>query len=242
MEFTENNTDIYRHTLTEESLLSYLQEKAAAAGYRPPIFETTLLRHFFPAYEKIMRSGDSLALFKIHFILYHHLYRLKLSIAPEPYVLHIHLASIYFLPYPEQSRCPYFDEVKPGMCLNHKVPADAYCGFHTELHRRLGQANIVAARPLDNYYLNQENLTAMGKDELEYMLSTWQAICSSPEELLQCYEELELEPGADLKTITGRYHSLARRYHPDVNADPRAHTKMYRINHAYQVLKERIGK
>ncbi len=50
------------------------------------------------------------------------------------------------------------------------------------------------------------------------------------------YATLQLAPDADEATIKAAYREMARRYHPDVAADPRAHEQMVALNEAYEVL------
>lgn len=51
------------------------------------------------------------------------------------------------------------------------------------------------------------------------------------------YAALEVDPSADLKTIKTAYRRLARKYHPDVSAEPNAENKFKKIAQAYEVLK-----
>ncbi len=57
-------------------------------------------------------------------------------------------------------------------------------------------------------------------------------------DLVACYRQLGLAPGADLAQIKTAYRRLARRYHPDVNpSDPAtAQAQFIALNQAYQVL------
>lgn len=50
------------------------------------------------------------------------------------------------------------------------------------------------------------------------------------------YRELEVAPTASAETIKAAYTALAKRYHPDRNAEPGAGERMQRINDAYAVL------
>lgn len=238
----EVNSDLFENTLTTESLLDYLCKKASEDNYVPPIYETELLQNFFTNYETIMKSSDPLNMFKMHFILYHYLYKLKSHIMGKdlPYCLHIHLASVYFLFHPPQHLCPYFEESRLSMCLLPKDENEPYCQHHTYLLKKLRQGGILQSQALENYYLDINNIEAMTQEELDYMLSTWKALCSSPDELVKCYQILQLEPGADLKTVTAQYHYLAKQYHPDVSQEPGSHQKMNQINEAYNLLKEHI--
>jgi curved DNA-binding protein CbpA len=50
------------------------------------------------------------------------------------------------------------------------------------------------------------------------------------------YRVLNVEPDADAVVIRATYRALARRAHPDVNADPDASSKMAELNAAFEVL------
>ncbi len=50
------------------------------------------------------------------------------------------------------------------------------------------------------------------------------------------YDMLGVAPAADPETLRKAYRRLARRHHPDVSADPRAHENMARINEAFATL------
>ncbi|MEC5319398.1 curved DNA-binding protein [Brenneria populi subsp. brevivirga] len=52
------------------------------------------------------------------------------------------------------------------------------------------------------------------------------------------YAALEVDPSADLKTIKTAYRRLARKYHPDVSAEPDAESKFKEVAEAYEVLKD----
>lgn len=53
------------------------------------------------------------------------------------------------------------------------------------------------------------------------------------------YKILEIDKNASLKDIKKAYRVLARKYHPDVNADKAAEAKFKEINEAYEVLKDK---
>ena len=50
------------------------------------------------------------------------------------------------------------------------------------------------------------------------------------------YKVLNVDPSADAEVIRAAYRALARRDHPDVNADPAASSKMAELNAAFEVL------
>jgi curved DNA-binding protein CbpA len=53
---------------------------------------------------------------------------------------------------------------------------------------------------------------------------------------IDLYEVLNVDPSADAEEIRATYRALARRAHPDVNADPAASSKMAELNAAFEVL------
>ncbi|MEP4525481.1 MAG: DnaJ domain-containing protein, partial [Alloalcanivorax venustensis] len=52
------------------------------------------------------------------------------------------------------------------------------------------------------------------------------------------YKILGVQPEADEKEIKAAYRKLARKYHPDVNADAEAESKFKEVAEAYKVLKD----
>ena len=52
------------------------------------------------------------------------------------------------------------------------------------------------------------------------------------------YETLEINENASADEIKKAYRKLARKYHPDVNKDPKAEEKFKEINAAYEVLSD----
>lgn len=63
-----------------------------------------------------------------------------------------------------------------------------------------------------------------------------EAIYYVDERLRPLYALLELPLGASLDAVKYAYRRLARRYHPDLNTDERAHDRMKELNQAYQML------
>ncbi|WP_198304412.1 DnaJ C-terminal domain-containing protein [Arcobacter vandammei] len=56
------------------------------------------------------------------------------------------------------------------------------------------------------------------------------------------YETLEVSENASADEIKKAYRKLARKYHPDVNKDPKAEDKFKEINAAYEVLSDATKK
>jgi DnaJ-class molecular chaperone len=52
------------------------------------------------------------------------------------------------------------------------------------------------------------------------------------------YQELGVKPSASESDIKKAYFSLAKKWHPDVNASPDARTQFEKISKAYETLSE----
>jgi DnaJ-class molecular chaperone len=52
------------------------------------------------------------------------------------------------------------------------------------------------------------------------------------------YQVLMIDPRADADIVSVVHRCLARRYHPDLNADPDAYRRMLELNRAYDVLRD----
>jgi len=60
------------------------------------------------------------------------------------------------------------------------------------------------------------------------------------EKWVDYFEKLQVHPQADAEVIEAAYKRLAKKYHPDVNKDPNAGTRMKLINEAYSVLRDPV--
>lgn len=57
-------------------------------------------------------------------------------------------------------------------------------------------------------------------------------------QLTECFEILQVDPGASWQAVKKSYYSLAKKLHPDLNpSSPETETKLKEINQAFQVLK-----
>ena len=54
------------------------------------------------------------------------------------------------------------------------------------------------------------------------------------------YKVLQVDPEAEDEVIEAAYRRLARKYHPDVAADPDAQERMVRINQAWEMLRDPV--
>jgi len=63
-------------------------------------------------------------------------------------------------------------------------------------------------------------------------------VATAPAAATDPYRVLQVAPNADLEAIHAAYRRLARRYHPDLNAQPEAAERMRAINAAYGLLSD----
>lgn len=54
------------------------------------------------------------------------------------------------------------------------------------------------------------------------------------------YKVLQVDPGADSEVIDAAYKRLAKKYHPDVAADPDSKARMVQINQARDILRDPV--
>ena len=52
----------------------------------------------------------------------------------------------------------------------------------------------------------------------------------------KAYEVLGLEGGADRDEVKRAFRKLAFKYHPDLNASPKAHEKFLNVQKAYEII------
>ena len=56
--------------------------------------------------------------------------------------------------------------------------------------------------------------------------------------MIDCYDVLNLPPGVDFARVRTRYLRLAKKFHPDKNADPGAQERFIEIQLAYEILSD----
>lgn len=226
--------DFKEHNLDEAILLDFLKQQES------PVLETTLLRKFFPALrDKSLRDLD-LSVVQMHFILYHHLYRLVDSLRDSGYVLHIHYIFIYLIEKPKDEYCPHFDQSSVRFCLAEKETQHKYCDFHLREERQKILEKRLTHRGIKDYYLNFENFNLL---ENEYNTLIHQAdqlkkYTFQSVDLEESYRLLGLKFGASYDRVRLAFKTLAWRYHPDVTSEPGSIRRFKAITRAYNIVKE----
>lgn len=149
---------------------------------------------------------DMMKLFRVHFMLFHRLYRLRDELHSDRVAsLSIHTLCIRLLPY-------------------------------TSFHNTSDQGAVVAEDPLRQYYLNLDHLTHTDEVELDAMLNGfWTSFSSVSDnkERREALARLDLNEEASDQQIKQAWRRLAMQHHPDRGGDEE-HIKA--LNHAVSVL------
>ncbi len=232
--------------IKKEQLLNFLKTEPQ------PVPETRLLREFLPESRQALADGVSLELFRYHFILYHHLYKLseELEASGSEYVLFIRTINVYLLQKPVPGFCRYFNEAGPGFCgvtienpekgeqkTSGSVDPPQYCSFHRNIieeHRDTGTLDDVGMR---EYYLNLENMEAADEQTLKMWEEGIFTYAASHKEIDRSLEILGLSADFTLQRLKNRYRYLCKEHHPDTAAGKEASSHDFStIQHAYKVL------
>lgn len=205
-----------------------------------PVFETTLLREFFPDKSKYAFGEITLNLLQMHFLLYHHLHKLAFSLKQSDYILHIQLINIYLLKKPSSSYCPSFNKQITRFCLAKKDEQQPYCDYHLEKEQQLIQMKPLVPHGIENYYLNFDHFHTL-EDEFDSLknqamkIQKWALVHN---DLDSHYKNLGLRFGDPLEKIKSRYKYLAKSFHPDLNTSPLVQQEFKQITQSYNLIKE----
>lgn len=218
-------------TIDLQSLFSYLRSHSV------PVVETELLREFLPEAESSLTQGVSLELYRKHFILYHHLYKLEQRLWDSEYALFIKNIWIYLLRRPDDGHCSFFDEDRLCYC---NLPCDreiGMCEYHHHQERQIRDDRSVVPQHIRHFYLNEENIDTIDEEKLEVMLRGVYEYFSAFEEIDECLRIMDLDIDFSMKKLRSRYRYLSKKYHPDLStATHPSEQEFKRITYAYSVL------
>ncbi len=223
-----------KSVINEDILFQYLKEQTS------PVLESTLIREFFPhVKDRSMRDLD-LTIVQIHFILYHNLHKLALSLLQSDYFLHIYYIYIYLFKKPDPTFCPYFNEKNKRFCLSEKSIEELYCPYHQNKEKKLSQKQILKHKGISGYYLDGNNFDLLNAEYPEFIdqANKIKNIAIYYPELKKHYDIFDLENGSSFDKVQTKYKILAKKYHPDINNSPHAYSKFQKITEAYNYLKK----
>jgi hypothetical protein len=200
-----------------EELLHFLKEKPS------PIIETDLIRRFFPAFRKRGVSEINAKLFRVHFVLYHHLYKLEQKLRIEKRNTRIYIKNIwiYCFDCPPPERCSYFDETRAEFCNKPALNRSGRCSLHYAREEMVRLKGEVEPQDIRAFYLDKENINSIDEKSLEHMLKDMfrgvQYFLKHYDEIDEALEFMSLDMDFSLSRLKNRYRFLSKKYHPDLN-------------------------
>ncbi len=219
-------------SLDRRAVLEYLKNSPGAVN------ETVLLKRFCADTESDtgLSEGISVDLYKKHFILYHHLYRLAQELEGSPWYLHIRLVNIALIRRPEKGFCQFFDEDRGFFCPAEAGKGKNYCPRHEEEMQSLGREGILGAVSMASYYLNTENYRSMDAGKLDRMTRGVFYYAANQEEIERARRVMGLSADFTKERIRRRYLYLSKQTHPDRLEGERG--SFQDLQEAYQILLE----
>lgn len=194
-----------------------------------PSTESELLRIAFP--DLRIGGAEPLSLYQHHFLLFHHLYRLRDKFRAAGFHLHIHFMRTGRFPLPPAGKCRFFHEDRLAFCGRE---AEAGDWTHCPAHREPLSDGALEALSLRHFYLDPENYNALDRETAEAFLNgTWELL-SRFDRYQESLDALGIRGTPDLNQVRTRFRELAKAHHPDrtgASAD-----RFHAVNRAYRFL------
>lgn len=184
-------------------------------------------------------------LFRYHFLLYHHLYKLaeELEKGGSDYFLYIKTINVYLFRKPTAGHCTYFDEIKPGFCGIKIDTGSRSCAYHGRQRTDQIETGTVSDADARGFYLDMKNMEEMDKQKLQMWQNGVFTYAASHEEIERSLKLLNLPPDYTIARLKNRYRYLSKRYHPDTadlaaasDSNPTVSVDFKEIHQAYQTL------
>lgn len=205
-----------------DDIVSYLR------SHDRPVMEADMLKNLTEL-KSLPSKNDELFLY--HFSLYHAMYSLKKQLAREGLYLHIDTMRISLTPYPPEGRCFHFNPEMGSFCS--RPCSGNYCPNHLHIYQH--DKDNLYYDYMHDFYINEDNIS-FGESELLAKLMNGIIVYAfhkgEIEDALQFFDLTH----PNKKIIQNKYHKLAMKYHPDRNNGD--DSKMKKLNHSYQVLRE----
>ncbi|MGM0598193.1 MAG: DnaJ domain-containing protein [Candidatus Rifleibacteriota bacterium] len=213
----------YYEEINPEELENFLRTQ------NQPIWESELLHSLFP--ELNLVNGSAIEMYRWHFVLFNHLYKLQQKLLQKATYLHIHFMNLFIIDFPQGNKCCHYYSDSASFCEQETVcNKTRLCAFH------LKKSDDSSLDKLSEsyFYLDPENFHAVSPQNAEAFIAGAWNLLMNYQDLVECYKILELPQTSDLKLIKKHFKNLAKRYHPDLNPD--YNNDFARINSAYRRL------
>jgi len=206
-----------------------------------PIVETDLLSHFFPNYREFLNDTIGIEMFRIHFSLYHHLYKLQRELYNTNERLYIDLIYIFLVQIPEKGFCNFYDENLHNYCNIATQNDKKYCEYHLkEINKDISCGSVNNA-DIGSYYLDINNYFKMDDVQLKRTLKGMHNFIYNQNDIEKSYDILGLNIGESINRVKSRYKYLIMQFHPDKSDIPDNNKRFLEIQNAYSILKDALS-
>lgn len=190
--------------------------------------ESELLRIAFPDIR--IAWAEPLELYRRHFLLFHHLHRLRNRFRSEGFHLHIHFMRTGRFPFPPEGGCRFFDEERLAFCGAPIVPEGGYCAPHFEPL----SDGALETLSLRHFYLDPENYTSLDRETAAAFLDGAWELLTRYDRYRESLETLNLSETPTVGQVRRRFRELAMDHHPDRGAE--SAERFHAVNRAYRFL------
>ncbi len=210
---------------SEEELFQFLKVRPDG------VTEYDLLRRFIP--DDGQFGDGKLALFRRHFLLYHHLYLLRDRVEDAGWYLDVGPAFVRLIPFPSGGACRYFDPENGRFCGLPTEAASERCPAHEHATRSRRDSGSIGRVGLRGYYLEPRNYHTMDEATLELWMSGVKRYALQFEQIESARRMLGLPVSFTVDRLKRRYRFLSKKQHPDAGGSDRHFAD---LQEAYQIL------
>lgn len=193
-----------------------------------PVYESKMLKTAFN--DIVILNMPAIELYRLHFALFHLLYKLQDEYVRMGKYLYIHFMRTSVFDYPEIGECTFFDEADTSFCKHETADGERHCRLHMD---KLGTGSLESLSQ-KYFYLDETNFDKLDSVTAESLLSGAWEILNSDFSINNAYLNLGLHGHENIQTIKKmRFRDLSKKHHPDNGGDK---DKFMTINRSYRML------
>jgi len=96
-----------------------------------PVWESELLHNLFP--ELNLVTGKAIEMYRWHFVLYNHLFKLQQDLLKQETYLHIHFMNLFIIDFPKGNKCRHYYSDSASFCEQATTSKQTQlCPFHLQ--------------------------------------------------------------------------------------------------------------